>query len=713
MRKRLANSSPNRASRLPVRRGSVLVIVTILVALLTLGAYTFSEFMVVETQAASAFGRDTQAKALADSGVELAAAILSDRTELDPQSLYNNPSRFQGITIRNASSPRGRGLVSLVAGLEYDTAGSQPRFGLVNESSKINLNRLTRMGLDNAQARQLLMGLPQMTEDTADAILDFLDEDANPREQGCEDEYYGQFGITARNGPLDSLDELLLVRGVTPDLLYGEDLNRNGVLDPNENDGERTPPFDNADGALFPGWVQFLTLFSVEVNTQADGTAKIDVNKNGLGELYDLIEPVLGQEIATYVVAYRLQGPYDPSQQNSNPTGGNTLASNSAGGGNAGRNMAGGGPGQSSGGGRGGAGAGAGGGRGGGAGPGGGGGSPSGGSPSGGNPAGGGRSGGGAGGGGAAGGGAQTVTPSAPSSAQTTTPSLPSGGSRTTPTQGSGGSTTTTPRQVGGGGGGAGGMSGGGGGAITYSQRTGATQVGGQPAGQSTAGSINSMRNTAVQAATTAANAVFSAQGQVTRAGIDLTAGAKASLNSLYDLIGTQVQVNINGTPTVLDSPFTADAAAMREYLPKLLDALATNTSRTISGRININDARRETLFAIPGMTEQMAEQIAALQASLKGAGDGTLDLLTPGWLYIHKVADLPTLSALDPYITTGGDVYRVNSVGFFAEGGGTARVEAVIDATQTPSQIVFTRDLTNLGAAYSPQVLSGSAVSP
>ena len=117
-------------------------------------------------------------------------------------------------------------------------------------------------------------------------------------------------------------------------------------------------------------------------------------------------------------------------------------------------------------------------------------------------------------------------------------------------------------------------MGGGGGGVITYSQRTGATQVGGQPAGQSTAGSINSMRNTAVQAATTAANAVFSAQGQVTRGGIDLTAGAKVSLNSVYDLIGTQTQVNINGTPTVLDSPFTADAAAMRIEPVKTFPAL-------------------------------------------------------------------------------------------------------------------------------------------
>ncbi|HBH51550.1 MAG TPA: hypothetical protein DDY91_06610 [Planctomycetaceae bacterium] len=686
------------------RSGSVLVIVTILVALLVLGGYTFSEFMVVETQAAAAFGRETQAKALADSGVELAAAILSDRTDLDPQSLYNNPDRFQGITIRNATSPRARGLVSLVAGLESDASGSQPRFGMINESSRINLNRLTRMGLDNAQARQLLMGLPLMTEDTADAILDFLDDDSTPRELGCEDEYYGQFGMTARNGPLETLDELLLVRGVTPDLLYGEDVNRNGVLDPNENDGEQSPPFDNADGVLFPGWAQFLTLYSVETNTQADGTAKIDINMNALGELYDLLEPVLGQEVAAYVVAYRSQGPYDPSQQNTNPAGGNTMASNTAGGGNSGRNMAGGGGGPpGGGGGRGAGGAGGAGGRGSG-GPGGGGAPP------------GGGGGGGAPPGGGGGGGSQTINPSSPNSATTVNPSLPSGGTRTTPSQGSGGATTTTAQQVGGaagGGGGGAGLGGGGGGVITYSQRTGATQVGGQPAGQSTQGSINSMRNTAVRAATTAANAVFSAQGQVTRAGIDLTAGAKVQLNSLYDLIGTQVQVNINGTQTVLDSPLTADASAMREYLPTILDAVSTNTARTISGRININDARRETLLAIPGMTEQMAEQIVSIQASLKGAGDGSLDLLTPGWLYIHKVVDLPTLSALDPYVTTKGDVWRVFSVGHFAEGGGTARVEAVIDSTQTPAQVVFTRDLSGLGAPYSPQLLSGTSAAP
>ena len=38
--------------------------------------------------------------------------------------------------------------------------------------------------------RELLMGLPGMTEDVADAILDWLDEDEEPREYGVESDYY-------------------------------------------------------------------------------------------------------------------------------------------------------------------------------------------------------------------------------------------------------------------------------------------------------------------------------------------------------------------------------------------------------------------------------------------------------------------------------------------------------------------------------------------
>ena len=63
------------------RRGSVLLVVLVVIALLALGAYSFSELMVSESHATGAFGREAQARACADSGIELAAAALSRPTE--------------------------------------------------------------------------------------------------------------------------------------------------------------------------------------------------------------------------------------------------------------------------------------------------------------------------------------------------------------------------------------------------------------------------------------------------------------------------------------------------------------------------------------------------------------------------------------------------------------------------------------------------------
>ena len=51
----------------------------------------------------------------------------------------------------------------------------------------------------------------------------------------------GASGIAALTTALRnarSVREVLLVNGATPELLYGEDWNLNGRLDPNENDGE-------------------------------------------------------------------------------------------------------------------------------------------------------------------------------------------------------------------------------------------------------------------------------------------------------------------------------------------------------------------------------------------------------------------------------------------------------------------------------------------
>ncbi|MDI9431252.1 MAG: type II secretion system protein GspK [Planctomycetota bacterium] len=153
----------------------------------------------------------------------------------------------------------------------------------IDEAGKLNVNTATR---------EQLMALPYMEMSIADAILDWRDNDETVRAEGAERGYYENlpFPYTIRNGPFRTIRELLRVRGVTKDLLYGEDMNLNGQLDPSEADGELSPPMDNGDDRLDEGWIAYLTCYSYENNVDADGQNRINVNQadeqqlqNGLG----------------------------------------------------------------------------------------------------------------------------------------------------------------------------------------------------------------------------------------------------------------------------------------------------------------------------------------------------------------------------------------------------------------------------------------------
>ena len=58
------------------------------------------------------------------------------------------------------------------------------------------------------------------------------------------------------------MDELRLVYNMDMTTMTGEDANLNGILDPNENDGDVLPPTDNKDGELNPGIYEYLTVYS-------------------------------------------------------------------------------------------------------------------------------------------------------------------------------------------------------------------------------------------------------------------------------------------------------------------------------------------------------------------------------------------------------------------------------------------------------------------
>ncbi len=104
-----------------------------------------------------------------------------------------------------------------------------------DEYGKLNLNALFRVdpggnAVENdllIEALSLLLELRVqmlgLEENPTDAILDWLDPDSDPRPNGAEVDFYATLEIPypCKNGPMDSIEELLMIRGVTPELFFG------------------------------------------------------------------------------------------------------------------------------------------------------------------------------------------------------------------------------------------------------------------------------------------------------------------------------------------------------------------------------------------------------------------------------------------------------------------------------------------------------------
>lgn len=181
-----------------------------------------------------------QCKWACRAGIEKAIAVLNaDETENDSlqDTWSNNAEDFNDVTL------------------------NQCRFTVkvIDETSKLNINTATK---------EQLLGLPDMVEEIADAIIDWRDSDDTPSGAGVESGYYEglTYGYMARNGPFRTLRELLLVKDVTDELFYGEDTNLNGLLDYNERDGQQSPPADDGDNVLDVGWAAYLTCYPPDSN---------------------------------------------------------------------------------------------------------------------------------------------------------------------------------------------------------------------------------------------------------------------------------------------------------------------------------------------------------------------------------------------------------------------------------------------------------------
>ena len=196
------------------RRGFAVIVVLVAVTVLSILAGALAVFMKVESQLAQNGNDDEKLLWLGRAGVERACWILAQEPPgaSSPQQIWaggpgigpETNSAIAGISLNNF--PVGDGSVSLK---------------IIEQESRININRadtpllnqiLTTMGVDAGDISLV-----------SDSIQDWIDADDGQRPAGAESDYYQ--GLTppynAKNAPIDDLEELQLIKGVTPEMFKG------------------------------------------------------------------------------------------------------------------------------------------------------------------------------------------------------------------------------------------------------------------------------------------------------------------------------------------------------------------------------------------------------------------------------------------------------------------------------------------------------------
>jgi len=232
------------------RRGSVLVVVLwIAFGLVTITLY-FANSMSLELRASD----NRVSGVTADQAIEGAARYVAHVLS----TLGTNGSLPNITLYQHEAVPVGDAHFWLIGRNNNQSPSDQVSFGLVDEASKLNLNTVTTNMLEN---------LPNITSDMLAAIPDWRNADSDGSLSASYALMNPPYG--AKHSPFETVDELRLVIGASMDVLVGEDANRNGILDANENDNDRS-------GLLDSGILEYVTVYSREPNTRGDGSVRIN-----------------------------------------------------------------------------------------------------------------------------------------------------------------------------------------------------------------------------------------------------------------------------------------------------------------------------------------------------------------------------------------------------------------------------------------------------
>ena len=191
------------------QRGVALLVVLWIFIFLLVVAFDFSASVREEATAAHRYSDETQGYYIALAGFE--------------RGVYEFLQQSTGreATGREALGTQKKADIFDGDWHEEALGGGAFRVRWVDEGGKININRA-----DEETLRRVFTNLGIEEPNKAilvDSIMDWRDPDDLHRASGAENDYYRSLTppYTAKNGPFDTVEDLLWVRGMTAELFYG------------------------------------------------------------------------------------------------------------------------------------------------------------------------------------------------------------------------------------------------------------------------------------------------------------------------------------------------------------------------------------------------------------------------------------------------------------------------------------------------------------
>ena len=208
---------------------AMMVVLWVLVLLIAL-ATEFAFSMKTEVNTTRNFKEDFESYYLAKAGISLAMSEILKPARF--HSIHPEHGWISGKLLASGKNSSNKNVPAdgeekeaeyeVIAREKIPLGNGEITYTITDENGKIAINTASR-GVLSKVMNYAGIELGVKRDIIIDSILDWIDKDSNHRINGAEDDYYKNEGLpyTPKNGRIETLTELLKVRGMTKEIFYG------------------------------------------------------------------------------------------------------------------------------------------------------------------------------------------------------------------------------------------------------------------------------------------------------------------------------------------------------------------------------------------------------------------------------------------------------------------------------------------------------------